>query len=124
MLFAGPPGTGKTLSAQVLAHDLGLDLLHADLSASSPSRSVRRSSTSTASSGRQGRQRDALLRRGGCAVRKRSEVSDAHDRYANIETAYLPEAGAVPGAVILATNLHQNIDAAFMRRLEVVLEFP
>src|SRR6185295_17350579 len=56
---------------------------------------------------------------------KRSEVRDAHDRYANIETAYLLQRlEAYEGLVILATNLKKNMDEAFVRRLQVVVEFP
>jgi SpoVK/Ycf46/Vps4 family AAA+-type ATPase len=56
---------------------------------------------------------------------KRSEVSDSHDRYANIEVAYLlQEMEAYPGAVILATNFRRNIDDAFVRRLDFVIDFP
>ena len=56
---------------------------------------------------------------------KRSEVYDAHDRYANIEVAYLlQKMEGYPGAVILATNFRQNIDDAFLRRLDFVIDFP
>ncbi|HEX9186821.1 MAG TPA: ATP-binding protein, partial [Vicinamibacteria bacterium] len=56
---------------------------------------------------------------------KRTEVSDAHDRYANLETAYLlSRLERFEGLAILSTNLRQNIDAAFLRRLEFVVEFP
>src|SRR5262249_25013404 len=56
---------------------------------------------------------------------KRSEVRDAHDRYANIEVAYLlQKMESYPGAVILATNFRQNMDYAFLRRLDVVVDFP
>src|SRR5262249_13768281 len=56
---------------------------------------------------------------------KRSEISDAHDRYANIEVAYLLQKLEVhPGIVFLATNLARNIDDACSRRLHVVVEFP
>jgi SpoVK/Ycf46/Vps4 family AAA+-type ATPase len=55
---------------------------------------------------------------------KRTEVSDAHDRYANLETAYLlARLERCEGMVILATNFRQNVDPAFIRRLEFVVEF-
>ena len=55
---------------------------------------------------------------------KRTQVSDAHDRYANLETAFLLQRlESHPGIVILATNLHANLDAAFLRRFQVVAEF-
>ena len=56
---------------------------------------------------------------------KRSEVKDAHDRYANIEVGYLlQKMDEFEGIAILATNLRQNMDDAFIRRLQVVVEFP
>jgi SpoVK/Ycf46/Vps4 family AAA+-type ATPase len=56
---------------------------------------------------------------------KRSEVKDAHDRYANIEISYLLQRiETYEGVVILATNLRKNIDEAFLRRLHYVIEFP
>ena len=56
---------------------------------------------------------------------KRSEVKDAHDRYANIEISYLlQELDEYPGIVILATNFKGNMDAAFTRRLTHVVDFP
>ena len=56
---------------------------------------------------------------------KRTEVSDAHDRYANIETSYLlQKLEEYEGVVILATNLRQNLDEAFTRRIRFVVEFP
>jgi SpoVK/Ycf46/Vps4 family AAA+-type ATPase len=56
---------------------------------------------------------------------KRSEVRDSHDRYANIEVAYLlQKMESYAGAVILATNFRQNLDEAFLRRLDFVIDFP
>src|SRR5213079_2425760 len=55
---------------------------------------------------------------------KRSEVSDAHDRYANIEVAYLLQRlETYDGLVVLATNLQRNIDPAFLRRISVAIDF-
>jgi SpoVK/Ycf46/Vps4 family AAA+-type ATPase len=56
---------------------------------------------------------------------KRSEVKDAHDRYANIEVAYLLQRmEAYEGLAILTTNLRQNLDPAFLRRLRFIVDFP
>jgi SpoVK/Ycf46/Vps4 family AAA+-type ATPase len=56
---------------------------------------------------------------------KRSEVRDAHDRYANVEVAYLLQRmEAYDGIAILATNMRQNLDEAFLRRLAFVVQFP
>ena len=56
---------------------------------------------------------------------KRTEVKDAHDRYANVESAYLLQRmETFDGLAILATNLRANIDEAFTRRLDVIVDFP
>jgi SpoVK/Ycf46/Vps4 family AAA+-type ATPase len=56
---------------------------------------------------------------------KRTEVSDAHDRYANIEVSYLLQRlERYDGLVIMATNLQRNIDQAFLRRISVAVDFP
>src|SRR5262249_56451379 len=56
---------------------------------------------------------------------KRSEVKDAHDRYANIEVAYLLQRlEAFEGLAILTTNMRKNLDPAFLRRLRFIVEFP
>jgi SpoVK/Ycf46/Vps4 family AAA+-type ATPase len=56
---------------------------------------------------------------------KRSEVKDAHDRYANVESAFLLQRmESFDGLAILATNLRANIDEAFTRRLDVLVDFP
>jgi SpoVK/Ycf46/Vps4 family AAA+-type ATPase len=56
---------------------------------------------------------------------KRSEVKDAHDRYANIEVSYLlQKMEEYDGIAILATNFRKNIDEAFLRRLQVIIDFP
>lgn len=56
---------------------------------------------------------------------KRSDVKDAHDRYANVESAFLPQRmESFDGLTILATNLRANLDDAFTRRLDLVVDFP
>src|SRR5258705_2090672 len=56
---------------------------------------------------------------------KRTKISDAHDRYANIETSYLLQrVEAYEGVVILATNLRENMDEAFTRRIKFIVDFP
>jgi AAA+ superfamily predicted ATPase len=126
VLFAGESGTGKTMAAQVLAADLGLDLFRVDL-ATVVSKYIGETEKNlerifTAADGSNAilffDEADALFG-------KRSEVSDSHDRYANIEVAYLLQRmEAYPGAVILATNFKRNIDDAFVRRLDFVVDFP
>jgi hypothetical protein len=126
VLFAGESGTGKTMAGQVLAHDLGLDLYRIDL-ATIVSKYIGETEKNLdrifdAASGSNAilffDEADALFG-------KRSEVSDSHDRYANIEVAYLlQKMESYSGAVILATNFRQNIDEAFLRRLDFVIDFP
>ena len=126
VLFAGESGTGKTMAAQVLAGELGLDLFRVDL-ATVVSKYIGETEKNlerifTAADGSNAilffDEADALFG-------KRSEVSDSHDRYANIEVAYLLQRmEAYPGAVILATNFRRNIDDAFVRRLDFVVDFP
>jgi hypothetical protein len=126
VLFAGESGTGKTMAGQVLARELGLDLFRIDL-ATVVSKYIGETEKNldrifTAATGSNAilffDEADALFG-------KRSEVRDAHDRYANIEVAYLlQKMESYPGAVILATNFRQNMDDAFLRRLDVVVDFP
>jgi hypothetical protein len=125
-MFTGPSGTGKTLAAEVVAHDLGLDLYRVDLSAvvskyvGETEQHLARLFDAAASAGLVlfFDEADALFG-------KRSEVTDAHDRYANIETSYLLQRLEVyDGLVVLATNLANNLDQAFLRRIHVAVEFP
>ena len=126
VLFAGESGTGKTMAAQVLAAELGLEIFRVDL-ATVVSKYIGETEKNlekifTAADGSNAilffDEADALFG-------KRSEVSDSHDRYANIEVAYLLQRmEAYPGAVILATNFKRNIDDAFVRRLDFVIDFP
>jgi hypothetical protein len=125
-LFAGQSGTGKTLAAEVVAGDLGLDLYKVDLSSvvskyvGETEKNLERVFTVAAA----GNvvlffdEADALFGR-------RSEVGDAHDRYANIEVAYLLQRlESYDGLMVLATNLQRNIDQAFLRRISVAVDFP
>ena len=125
VLFCGPPGTGKTLSAEVLANALGAELLVVDVS-----RVVSKWIGETEKN--LGEVFDAaehspavlLFDEADALFGRRTEVSDAHDRYANLETAYLlSRLERFEGLAILASNLKQNIDPAFLRRLEFLVEF-
>lgn len=126
ILFMGPSGTGKTLAAEVLAQMLGRDLLKADLSAvvskyiGETEKNLQRIFSGAERS-------DAILffDEADALFGKRSEVKDAHDRYANIEINYLLQRlEEYEGIVILATNFAQNIDDAFSRRIQMSVEFP
>ncbi|MFF5455456.1 ATP-binding protein [Streptomyces sp. NPDC012950] len=125
-LFAGESGTGKTLGAEVVAGELGLDLYVVDLSAvvdkyvGETEKNLERIFVEV------DRTDCVLLFDEADAVfGKRSEVRSSHDRYANLESAYLLQRlEAFDGIAVLTTNLRSNIDEAFTRRLDLVVEFP
>jgi AAA+ superfamily predicted ATPase len=125
-LFSGPPGTGKTMAVEVIANDLGLDLYKIDLSqvVSKYIGETEKNMDKLFSGARAG---NAILFFDECDALfgKRTAVQDAHDRYANIEIAYLlQKMDEHDGVSVLATNLRQNLDAAFTRRLTFIVEFP
>lgn len=125
MLFTGPPGTGKTLSAEVLASSLGVDLLQVDLSRV-VSKWIGETEKNLARVFETAERAMAVLLfdEADALFGKRTEVSDAHDRYANLETAYLlSRLERFEGMAILTTNLRQSIDSAFIRRLEFIVDF-
>lgn len=125
-LFAGNSGTGKTMAADVMANALGLDLYRIDLSAV-VSKYIGETEKNLDSIFREAERSNAVLffDEADALFGKRSEVKDAHDRYANIETAYLLQRmEEYGGIVILATNLKMNLDDAFVRRLHYVVDFP
>jgi Winged helix domain, variant/ATPase family associated with various cellular activities (AAA) len=125
-LFAGPPGTGKTMAAEIVAGALGLDLYRIDLSAV-VSKYIGETEKNLERIFRAADQGDAVLLfdEADAIFGKRSEVRDARDRYANVEVAYLLQRLEIyEGLAVLTTNLRGNIDEAFVRRLDCVLEFP
>ena len=125
-LFAGASGTGKTMSAAVLAGDLGLELHRVDLSAM-VSKYIGETEKNLAQVFRAAEQSSALLffDEADALFGKRTEVKDAHDRYANIETSFmLQRMESYDGVVILASNLAGNLDDAFSRRIHFHVDFP
>jgi SpoVK/Ycf46/Vps4 family AAA+-type ATPase len=125
-LFAGQPGTGKTMAAEIVAGDLGLDLYRIDLSGV-VSKYIGETEKNLERIFRAADRGDAVLLfdEADALFGKRSEVRDAHDRYANVEIAYLLQRlESYEGVAILTTNLRGNIDEAFLRRLDFVIEFP
>jgi ATPase family associated with various cellular activities (AAA)/Winged helix domain, variant len=125
MLLCGPPGTGKSLSAEVLANTLGVDLLVVDI-ARLVSKWIGETEKHLAAvfDAAERSQSVLLFDEADALFGRRTEVSDAHDRYANLETAYLlSRLERFEGLAMLSTNLKQNIDPAFLRRLEFVVEF-
>lgn len=125
-LFTGPSGTGKTTAAEIVAADLGLDLYRIDLS-SLVSKYIGETEKNLARVFAAAEESGAILffDEADALYGKRSEVRDSHDRYANIETAFLLQRmDGYDGVVILASNLRQNMDDAFTRRLRFVIDFP
>ncbi|CAM5472891.1 ATP-binding protein [Streptomyces viridifaciens] len=125
-LFAGESGTGKTMSAEVVAAELGMELYVVDLSTvvdkyiGETEKNLDRVFTEAA-------QVNAVLLfdEADALFGKRSQVKDAHDRHANVETAYLLQRmESFDGIAVLTTNLRANLDEAFTRRLDVIAEFP
>lgn len=125
-LFHGVSGTGKTMAAMGVAAALGTQILRFDLSRvvskyiGDTEKNIDRVFTEAQRSGSA-----ILVDEADAILGKRSEVKDAHDRYANIEVAYLLQRmEAYEGLVILTTNMRRNLDAAIVRRLRFIVEFP
>ncbi len=125
-LFAGESGTGKTLSAEVVAAELGLDLYVVQLS-SIVDKYVGETEKNLERIFTEADRTDAVLLfdEADAVFGKRGEVKDAHDKYANMESAYLLQRlESFDGIALLTTNLRANIDEAFTRRLDLVVDFP
>lgn len=125
-LFAGPPGTGKTMAAQVIARELGLDIYRIDLS-QVVDKYIGETEKNLALLFEEADASNIVLffDEADALFGKRTSVKDAHDRYANVETGFLLQRlEAHDGVVILATNLRRNMDEAFTRRLQIIVEFP
>ncbi|MGW1464690.1 ATP-binding protein [Streptomyces sp. NPDC002308] len=125
-LFAGASGTGKTLAAEVVAAELGLDLYTVQLS-SIVDKYVGETEKNLERIFTEADRTDAVLLfdEADAVFGKRSEVKDAHDRYANMESSYLLQRlESFDGIALLTTNLRANIDEAFTRRLDLVVDFP
>ena len=125
-LFHGPSGTGKTLAAEVLAHDLGLDLWLIDLSQMvSKYIGETEKNLHTIFDAAENTGSILLFDEADALFGRRSEVRDSHDRYANIEVSYLLQRiEAYRGLAILTSNLRANLDSAFLRRISFFINFP
>lgn len=124
-LFAGPSGTGKTLAARALASHLDLPLYRVDL-ASVVSKWVGETEKNLSQALEAAELAGAVLLfdEGDALLAKRGEISRGTDRYANLEVSYLLQAlEAHDGVVIVTTNQKQNIDTAFQRRFDLIVEF-
>ncbi|MEV2192944.1 ATP-binding protein [Streptomyces phaeochromogenes] len=125
-LFAGESGTGKTLSAEVVAAELGLDLYVVQLS-SIVDKYVGETEKNLERIFTEADRTDAVLLfdEADAVFGRRSEVKDSHDKHANMESAYLLQRlESFDGIALLTTNLRANIDEAFTRRLDLVVDFP
>jgi hypothetical protein len=125
-LFSGPSGTGKTLAAEVIANDLGLDLLRVDLSSvvskyiGETEKHIARIFDAAEAGGAV-----LLFDEADALFGPRSKVKDSHDRNANIEVSFLLQRlEAFSGLAVLTTNFKENIDTAFLRRIRFHVEFP
>ena len=125
-MFAGPSGTGKTMAAQIIAADLGVEVFQVDL-AKTVSKYIGETEKHLDRAFEDAERASAVLLfdEADALFGKRTEVKDAHDRYANVEVAYLLQRlEQFQGLVILTTNFKQNVDAAFVRRLRFSIDFP
>lgn len=126
VLFAGDSGTGKTLAAEVLANTLNLDLYRIDL-ASVVSKYIGETEKNLKQIFDAGEESGAILLfdEADALFGKRSQIKDAHDRYANIEVSYLLQRmETYSGLAILTTNHKDALDPAFQRRLRFIVHFP
>ena len=126
VMFSGVSGTGKTMAASILAAELKLDLYKIDL-ARVVSKYIGETEQNLDRIFNEAQNSSQILffDEADALFGKRSEVKEAHDRYANIEVAYLlQKMEEFSGVAILATNLGRNLDTAFQRRLQHVIEFP
>lgn len=126
VLFAGASGTGKTTAAEAVADAIGLDLYHIDLSGvmskyiGETERNLARIFDAAEASGAV-----LLFDEADALFGRRTAVRDSHDRYANVETSYLLQrVEAFRGLAVLTSNMKQNLDPAFLRRLRFVVDFP
>lgn len=126
VMFSGPPGTGKTMAAEVIAKELHLPLYKIDLS-QVVSKYIGETEKNLDRIFAAAQRTNAILffDEADALFGKRTEVRDSHDRYANIEVGYLlQKMEEYEGIAILATNVRQHMDEAFVRRIQVIAEFP
>ncbi len=126
MIFTGPPGTGKTMGAQVMAKELGMDIYRVSL-ANVVSKYIGETEKNLNEIFEKAKSCRVILffDEADVLFSKRTEVKDSNDKYSNMESAFLlQKMEEYSGVVILATNLVQNFDEAFKRRMSYIVEFP
>ncbi len=125
-LFYGPPGTGKTLTASLLGKQTGKEVFRIDLSRV-VSKYIGETEKNLSRLFDKAENKNWILffDEADALFGKRTEIHDAHDKYANQEVAYLLQRiESYNGLVILATNRRNNIDEAFARRFQTIIQFP
>lgn len=125
-LFAGASGIGKTMAAMVIARQTGRDLYRVNL-AGVVSKYIGETEKNLDRIFSAADSRDAILLfdEADALFGKRTEIKDAHDRYANVETAYLLQRiESHTGIVILTSNCIDDIEPAFRRRMKWIVAFP
>ena len=126
MIFTGPPGTGKTMAAQIIASELGLDIYRISL-ANVVSKYIGETEKNLDEIFEKAKKSKIVLffDEADVLFSKRTEVKDSNDKYSNMEAAFLlQKIEEYNGIVILATNLVQNFDEAFKRRMKLMIDFP
>ena len=126
MIFTGPPGTGKTMAAQIIAGELGLDIYRISL-ANVVSKYIGETEKNLDEIFEKAKKSKVVLffDEADVLFSKRTEVKDSNDKYSNMESAFLlQKIEEYNGIVILATNLVQNFDEAFKRRMKLMIDFP
>ena len=126
MIFTGPPGTGKTMAAQIIAAELGLDIYRIRL-ANVVSKYIGETEKNLDEIFEKAKKSKVVLffDEADVLFSKRTEVKDSNDKYSNMESAFLlQKIEEYNGIVILATNLVQNFDEAFKRRMKLMIDFP
>lgn len=125
-LFYGPPGTGKTLTATLLGKHFNKDVYRIDLS-QVVSKYIGETEKNLEKVFTKAEYKDWILffDEADALFGKRSNVQNAHDKYANQEVSYLLQrVEDFPGLIILASNFKSNMDAAFIRRFNAIIHFP
>jgi len=124
-LFSGPSGTGKTMAAEIIATETGMELYKIDLS-SVVSKYIGETEENLERIFTEAEHSNAVLLfdEADAVFGDRASVSDATDRYANVEVNYLLQRiESYDGVVVLTTNYESNIDSAFMRRIDHSVSF-
>lgn len=126
MIFTGPPGTGKTMAAQIIAAELGMEIYRISL-ANVVSKYIGETEKNLDEIFDKAKRSRAILffDEADALFSRRTEVKDSNDKYSNMEAAFLlQKTEEFSGVVILATNLVQNFDEAFKRRMRFIIDFP